>query len=144
MPFSLLVYFDSRPASFCHLVSWFYKLSAAHKALLNCPGNKRFRIGVWRRNLMLKWLNIIDRLLCRKPITVAARSKAWTISFRSNTGIVGSSPARGMGVCVYLFSICVLLCVGSSLTMGWFPIRGVLPTVYTIKKLKTLPRPKGL
>jgi len=34
-----------------------------------------------------------------KPISVAARSKAWDYS-RSLAGIVGSNPARGMDVCV--------------------------------------------
>jgi hypothetical protein len=39
------------------------------------------------------------------PITVAAQSKAWTIFAPSNTGIVGSNPARGMDVCVRLFCV---------------------------------------
>jgi hypothetical protein len=39
-------------------------------------------------------------------ITVAARYKA-----RSNSGIVGPNPTRGMGVCVRLFSVFVLFCV---------------------------------
>jgi hypothetical protein len=38
-----------------------------------------------------------------------------------------------MGVCVRLFSICVVLCVGSGLATGWSPTLAVLPTVY--KKL---------
>jgi hypothetical protein len=47
--------------------------------------------------------------------TVAARSKAWTVFARLNTGIVGSNPIRSMDVSVRL--ICVLvLCVGSGLT----------------------------
>jgi hypothetical protein len=36
---------------------------------------------------------------------VAARSKA-----RSNNGIVGWNPARGMYVCLRLFSVCAILC----------------------------------
>jgi hypothetical protein len=43
------------------------------------------------------------------PITVAAWSKAWTLFARSNTGIVGSNPTRGLDVCVH--SMFVLLCV---------------------------------
>jgi hypothetical protein len=46
------------------------------------------------------------------PITVAARSKA------SNTRIVDSNPTRGMDVCVHLFCVCVVLCVGSGLATG--------------------------
>jgi hypothetical protein len=45
-----------------------------------------------------------------------------------------------MDVCVCLFYICVVLCVGSGLTTGWSPVQGVLPTVYRIKKLKKRPR----
>jgi hypothetical protein len=44
------------------------------------------------------------------PITVAARSKAWNIFARSNTGIVVSNPAQGMDVCLRLFCVCVVLC----------------------------------
>jgi hypothetical protein len=74
------------------------------------------------------------------PITVAARSKAWTVFARSNTGIVGSNPTRGMDVCVRLFCVCVVLCVGSGLVKGCSPVQGVLPTVYRIKELKKRPR----
>jgi hypothetical protein len=42
-----------------------------------------------------------------------------------------------MVVCVLLFWVCVVLCVGSGLETGWYPVRGVLPTVYRIKKLKS-------
>jgi hypothetical protein len=42
------------------------------------------------------------------PITVAARSKAWTVFARSNAGIMGSSPTENMDVCVCLFCVCVL------------------------------------
>jgi hypothetical protein len=36
---------------------------------------------------------------------VAARSTAWTVFARSNTGIVGSNPTWGMDVCVRLFCL---------------------------------------
>jgi hypothetical protein len=39
------------------------------------------------------------------PIMMAARSEAWTVFTRSNTGIVGSNPALGMDVCVRLFCV---------------------------------------
>jgi hypothetical protein len=44
-------------------------------------------------------------------------------------------------ICVSLFCICVVLCVGSGLATGRSPVKGVLPTVYRIKKLKQRPRP---
>jgi hypothetical protein len=45
-----------------------------------------------------------------------------------------------MDVCVRLFCVCVVLCLGRGLATGWFPVQGVLPTVYRIKKLKKRPR----
>jgi hypothetical protein len=37
-----------------------------------------------------------------------------------------------MNVCVHLFCICVVLCVGSDLATDWSPVQGVLPTVYRL------------
>jgi hypothetical protein len=60
------------------------------------------------------------------PITVAARSKAWTVFARSDAGIVGSNLTQGMVVwCVYAF----ILCLGSGLSTSWSPVQGVLPSV---------------
>jgi hypothetical protein len=39
------------------------------------------------------------------PFTVVARSKAWTVFARANTGIVNSNPTRGMDVYVRLFCV---------------------------------------
>jgi hypothetical protein len=80
------------------------------------------------------WLCQITEII--PPITLAPRSKIWTLFARSNAGIVGSNPTQGMDVCVRLFSICVVLCVGSDLATGWSSVQGVLPTEYRIKKLK--------
>jgi hypothetical protein len=55
------------------------------------------------------------------PITVASRSKTWTVFARSNTGFVGSNPTQGMDVCVRLVCVCVVLCVDSGLATGWSP-----------------------
>jgi hypothetical protein len=43
------------------------------------------------------------------PVIVAAQSKAWTVSARSNTGIVGSNSTQWMSECVY--SVMMLFCV---------------------------------
>jgi hypothetical protein len=51
-----------------------------------------------------------------------------------------SNTTQAMDVCVRLFYICVLLCVGSGPATGLSPVQGVLPTVYRIKKLKKRPR----
>jgi hypothetical protein len=52
------------------------------------------------------------------PIAVAARFRACTVFDRSNTGIVGSNPTKGVDACVRLFCVCVVLCVGSGLAAG--------------------------
>jgi hypothetical protein len=46
-----------------------------------------------------------------------------------------------MDVCVRLFCVCVVVCVGSCLATGWSPVQGVLLDVYRIKKLKSGPNP---
>jgi hypothetical protein len=47
-----------------------------------------------------------------RPITVAARSKAWTEFARSNAGIVGSNPIQVMDVCIVcIYSVFVLFYV---------------------------------
>jgi hypothetical protein len=80
------------------------------------------------------------------PITVAARSKAWTVFACSNTGVLRSNPTQR--ICLYcgrLFCVCVVLCVGRGLATGWSPTQWVLLTVYRMKELKKWPRPnKGL
>jgi hypothetical protein len=46
------------------------------------------------------------------PITLTARSKAWTVFARSNTGIVGSNLTQGMDVSIAcIYSVFVLFCV---------------------------------
>jgi hypothetical protein len=69
-------------------------------------------------------------------ITVATRSDAWTVFAHLNTVFAGSDPTRGTDVCLRLFCVCALLCVGSGLATGWSPVQGVLPTMHGITKLK--------
>jgi hypothetical protein len=59
-------------------------------------------------------------------------------------GVVGSNPTRCIDVCVRLFCVCVVLCVGSGPAKVWSPVQVFLPTVYRIKKLKSRQDPKGL
>jgi hypothetical protein len=49
-----------------------------------------------------------------------------------------------MDVCVRLFSVCVVLCVGSSLATGWSPVQVVLLTVYRLRNGKSGQGPQGL
>jgi hypothetical protein len=63
--------------------------------------------------------SIISRILFKElqnvmkkvdmPITGAARSKARNVFARSNTGVAGSNPTRGMDVCLRVFCDCVVL-----------------------------------
>jgi hypothetical protein len=88
---------------------------------------------------------LVMLLICRLYVRMSpARSKAWTVFASSKFGVVGSNPTRGMDVCVRLFCVCAVLCVGCSLETGWSPVQGVLPTVCRIKHLKRRPWSKGL
>jgi hypothetical protein len=49
--------------------------------------------------LKLAWKFNFGSYYYNKPVPVAAQSKARTVFDRSNTGIMGSNPARGMDVC---------------------------------------------
>jgi hypothetical protein len=42
-----------------------------------------------------------------------------------------------MDICVLLFCVCVVLCVGNGLAIGWSPVQGVLPTVYISRYWKS-------
>jgi hypothetical protein len=78
---------------------------------------------------------VADSIL--EAITLAVRSKAWTIFPGPNTGIMSSIPIWVIVVGVRFFSVCVVLCIGSSLATGWSPVQRILPTVYKIKKVKS-------
>jgi hypothetical protein len=107
---------------------------------LHTTGNTAWKWNIGKRLWISSWQYPV--LL---PITVAARSQAWTIFARSNAVIVGSNPIRGLDVYVCLFCVCVVPCVASGLAKGWSPVQGVLPTVYRIRKVKKQPRSnKGL
>jgi hypothetical protein len=55
------------------------------------------------------------------PITVTARSMAWTVFAGSKATILSSNPTQGMDVNVLSFCVCVVLCVGNCLATGWSP-----------------------
>jgi hypothetical protein len=68
---------------------------------------------------------------CLRPL------EHWKFGFESHS--------RHGCLCVSLFCVYVVLCVGRGLSTGWSSVQGVLPPVYMNKKLKTRPRPnKGL
>jgi hypothetical protein len=53
----------------------------------------------------------------REPVTIAERSKTCTVFALSEAGIVGSNPTQSMDVlvCVCIFCVCVVLCLGRGL-----------------------------
>jgi hypothetical protein len=53
-----------------------------------------------------KITNIIIVLVVSWPVPMAARPKARTVFDRSNTGIVGSNPDRGIDVCPRFSVLC--------------------------------------
>jgi hypothetical protein len=69
-------------------------------------------------------------------ITLALQSNAWTVFALSKSGVVGSNTTQGMDVCMRLFCVCFVLCVGSGLMTCWSPVQGVLSTSYRIRELK--------
>jgi hypothetical protein len=72
------------------------------------------------------------------PITVAMRSKAWTVFIRSNTGILGSNPTWGMDVCMHLFCVCAVLYVQvAALRRADLPSEESYRLCKKIKKLKS-------
>jgi hypothetical protein len=57
-------------------------------------------------------LNLLDKL-----ISITARSKASTVFGRSNIGIAGSNPARGMDVCLCFSVLCCPVCKVEALAL---------------------------
>jgi hypothetical protein len=63
----------------------------------------------------------------------AARSKAWTLFVSTSTETVGSIPILSMEVCVRLFCLYVVVCVGVGLATSWSPYK---EPYHCIRKLK--------
>jgi hypothetical protein len=118
-------------------------LSTNEKSKCHCTSSSSYGLG-WRLFQYHSHILHISQYVYIRRNTVAARSRAWTVFARSNTGVVSSSPTQGTVVCVRLFCVYVVPCVDSGLATGWSPVQGVLMTVYRIKKLKKRPMSKGL
>jgi hypothetical protein len=97
-----------------------------------------YRASMLDTNTVNKRMSLPRTNSCeRQPRAIDTQLKAWTIFTRSNAGFVGSNLIQGMDVCVCLFCVYVVLCVGSGLVTGWSPVQGVLPTVYRIKNWRS-------
>jgi hypothetical protein len=62
---------------------------------------------IWAWAILTKCPNYLFLVSLYESVTVAARSEGVGLH-RSDTGIVGSIPAQGMDVCVFL--CCAVLC----------------------------------
>jgi hypothetical protein len=145
---------------------WMEVNEGRHMSATLCPGKESpVPIGyvvtwapvpvwtLWRRGAPPLTLGPEPRFSDRRAHSLVTKSElpstliklqARTVFARSNIGIVGSNPTRGMDVCVRLFCVCVVLCVGSGLATGWSHIQGVLPSVYILRNWKRSRRPQWL
>jgi hypothetical protein len=134
----------SEHAVFNVCINVYYLLNSVHRNQLQW---KRYaRLSLTRSSSVSCWCPNICYLLlvfyfttlsvAQMPITVAAGSKTWIVFARLDAVIVGLNPTWGMEVCVLLFCVYVVRCVGRGLATGWSPVQGVLPNVYRIRKLK--------
>jgi hypothetical protein len=79
--------------------------------MLVCRINKQPLPLIIRLDVII-FVNYLTYYSWQYPVTVAARSKAWTAFARSNGGIVGSNPIQGMNVCfMCVYFVFVLFCV---------------------------------
>jgi hypothetical protein len=124
---------------FCYLISLRSKYSLWYSIV-------KYSFHVYRENNRNDKLIIIPLNLryCITEVSIDFQYSDSSGRARSNAGIVGSNPTRGMDVCVRLFCVCAVLCVGSGLTTGWSPVQGVLRTVYGLWNWKSGQGPQGL
>jgi hypothetical protein len=132
------VYREAEP----HQLSGSFRNSPWTDSILLNLKRPRFGLILGKIILVLYYRNYICCLFNDpKSITVSAQCKTWTVFAHSNTGIVGLNPTGGMAVCVPLFWVCVVLCVGSGLATGWSLVQGVLQIVYRLRNWKSGPGP---
>jgi hypothetical protein len=104
-------------------------VSCARKHVIGCWKVNLLQQGAWNSIIYFKhnyiWILLHSRMylfirsLFREPITVVARSKAWTLFARLYTVIVGSNPTWSLDVCVRIFCVYVVLCAGNGLATGF-------------------------
>jgi hypothetical protein len=104
----VLIVKDWNDSTSCHLWRSFrLKLPETRQNFL------RLRIEQMQvHKLFFSYVDLIGLRILRvifdfKPVTVAERSKAWTVFSRSDAGIVGSNTTQGMDVwCIRAFILC--------------------------------------
>jgi hypothetical protein len=92
------------------LTSSSYVLIISHVFLSDFPIEilHTFLISQWVLHVQSIFSFLIILIIIAEPVTVAARSTAWTVFARSEAGFVGSNPTQGMNVWyVYVFILCL-------------------------------------
>jgi hypothetical protein len=106
--------------SIVRLYGLFFLQSEIPRASLNKPYKINIPVSPKCRS---QW----PRGLRHEPSSRARRLRSW----------VRIPLKTWMPVCVRLFCVCVVLCVGSGLATGWSPVQGVLTTVYRLRNWKS-------
>jgi hypothetical protein len=137
--------------TFYQLLMWFWLINEMFEPCFQCASTSIWwemfvsaRIRAGSRFKRFLCFVLIDVRCLRLPQVADHWSKAWTVLSRSNAGVVGSKPTRGIDICACVYPICISLRVGSGLTMSWSSVQEVLQTVYRIKKLGKRPEIHGL
>jgi hypothetical protein len=68
--------------------------------------------------LLLYPIYFLTCVLFHYTFSIYADLSGRLVFVRSSTRIVGSNATRGIDICMFLFGVCVVLCVGSGLAMG--------------------------
>jgi hypothetical protein len=74
------------------------------KQTCTCFDEVSVSLHVYCKSVCTDQINLTNYIFT--PVPLAARSKARNVFVRSNTGIVGSNPARGTDVCPRFSVLC--------------------------------------
>jgi hypothetical protein len=80
----------------------------SHNTNSNSEYKFNFKIQAAKEQIQPKLFDWLTKMIISTyelPITVAARSEAWTVFAPSNTGIVGSNPTQDMDIFVHLLGV---------------------------------------
>jgi hypothetical protein len=87
--------------------------------------------------IQLNWRAVADHSGCAEyGMNRLSPLEHWNRGFESFS--------RHESMCVRLFCVCVVLCIGSGLATGLSPVQGAVPTVYRLINCKSGQGPQGL
>jgi hypothetical protein len=120
-------------------------------------GGRMLRQVCWSSSNRTVYITVQNNLRVFRS-SILSREHNWSVRSQWSRALrhEPSSIARTLGswaqiplkawmcVCVRLFCVCVVLCVGSVLATGWSPVQEVLPTVYRLANWRSGQGPQGL